>query len=111
MGNQLSQNVIGVCLNKHEKQTLIEMWLRESAGRFAVIRELEERIESDLPYVQQKLKKGIRIGFKEHRLSIEVPHWPLRTTRPCEGLKIWPSSSPGVRTTPSERPISPAFIG
>ena len=28
VGNQLDRDIIGVCLSKHEKQTLLEVWLR-----------------------------------------------------------------------------------
>jgi hypothetical protein len=72
VGNQLDRDIIGVCLSKHEKQTLVEVWLRSKERRVLIGKRIEELIERDLHFVCNKLKKPIRVGYKDHRLSIEV---------------------------------------
>lgn len=80
VGNQLGSEIVGICLSKHEKQTLVEVWLRNSHKKVQIGQRIEELIEMDLQYICVKLKRPIKVGYKEHKLSIEViPHRHRKT--------------------------------
>lgn len=68
----MDRDIIGVCLSKHEKQTLVEIWLRGKERRALVAKRIEELIERDLHYICAKLKRGFKLNYKDHRLSMEV---------------------------------------
>jgi hypothetical protein len=59
VGNQLDQEVIGLCLNKHQKQTLIEIWLHNLNRKVEIVEIIERMINRDLEHVVRKLKKKI----------------------------------------------------
>ncbi|XP_031472700.1 uncharacterized protein LOC116245170 [Nymphaea colorata] len=82
VGNQLDRDIIGICLSKHEKQTLVEVWLRRKDKRVLIGKRIEELIERDLHFVCTKLKKPIRVVYKDHKVSMEVFICVCRTTPP-----------------------------
>jgi hypothetical protein len=41
IGNQLDTDIIGICLSKHEKQTLVEVWLRSSQRKILIGKKIE----------------------------------------------------------------------
>lgn len=82
VGNQLDRDIIGVCLSKHEKQTLLEIWLRSKERRVLIGTRIEELIERDLRFICTKRKKAIKVVYKDHRLSMEVFLQTYSTTPP-----------------------------
>jgi hypothetical protein len=87
VGNQLDRDIIGVCLSKHEKQTLVEVWLRGKERRALVGKRIEELIERDLHFICIKLKRGFKVGYKDHRLSMEVITVLLQHNSTMKGTK------------------------
>lgn len=72
VGNQLDPEIIGVCLNKHQKQTLIEIWLRSSNRKVEVMQSIERTMQRDIDHLKKKLKREIKFKYKDHTASIQV---------------------------------------
>jgi hypothetical protein len=108
VGNQLDAEVIGLCFNKHPKQTLVDLWLRSAGRRTEITTVLERVILRDVEHLRLKLKREIRFKYVEHRHNLKVSSMRFRVNIGlCNPYLIPVSSQPEKR---NENFIIPIFI-
>ena len=94
IGNRLDEEVIGICMNKHQKQTLIEIWLRRLYRKIEIGEAIEKMINSDMEHVIKRLKKKVELKYTQHRESIKK-----QSTMKCAMSLKSPAKSLSVKRT------------
>lgn len=82
VGNQLDNQVVGICMCKREKISLIEIWLKREDSYSLIAAKIEALIKQDLQHLEKQMKNEIKVKYKAHKHSITVCHTRYRLNPP-----------------------------